>query len=74
MEKIKPIQELIKVDFDKLENKFEKEYFQAEDDRKYNENNLKFIIKHKLEALISNTPTGDLRNELSDINIYFNFL
>ena len=74
MKKIKPIEEIIEVDFDKLSNQFEKDYLKAEDDRKYNENKLKFIIKHKLEALISNTPTGNLRNELSDINIYFNFL
>ena len=37
---------------------------------------LKFlaIAKNRLEALINKTPTGDLRNDLTEINILFNAL
>lgn len=40
----------------------------------WEKNKLYSLIKERLELLISKTPTGELRNELSEINILLHLI
>lgn len=63
---IKPKTDKI-LDFNQLEELFKK-ILESESEK----TKCFYIAKNRLEELISKTPTSDLRNELTEINILFN--
>ena len=73
------IEEILKVDFDYLDKETEINALtvklkELNDEKGLNLLLLRHIIKSKMELLISKTSTGELREELTELNIYLSYI